>query len=89
MGHELQDAGRDPTPELQTREDGAGGELRLVLVERGRSGRRLLAVDGPQLREHEGVEQRAHVQHRRLETEIEKRQLRWTQIRLTKTWLEL
>lgn len=71
MGHELQDAGRDPTPELQTREDGTGGELCLVLVERGRSGSRLLAVDGPQLCEHEGVEQRAHVQHRRLETEIE------------------
>lgn len=71
MRHELQDAGRDPTPELQAGEDGAGGELCLVLVEQGRSGGRLLAVDGPQLREHEGVEQRAHVQHRRLETKTE------------------
>lgn len=66
VGHELQDARCHPTPELQTGEDGAGGELRLVLVLQGRGGGRLLAVDGPQLGEHEAVEQRAHVQHRRL-----------------------
>ncbi len=61
MGHELEDAGSDAAPELQAREDGARGELVLVLI--GGDGRGLLAVDGPQLSEHEGVEQRAHVQH--------------------------
>lgn len=76
MGHELQDAGCYPTPELQASEDGAGGKLGLVLVLQGRSGGRLLAVDGPQLGEHEGVEQRAHVQHRRLGAEI-KNDVRW------------
>lgn len=67
VGHELQDAGRDPAPELQAGEDGAGRELVLVLIQQGGRGRRLLAVDGPELGEHEGVEERAHVQHRRLE----------------------
>lgn len=70
MGHELQDAGCNPTPELQAREDGAGGKLCLVLVLQGWSSGGLLAVDGPQLGEHESMEQGAHVQHRRLGTEI-------------------
>lgn len=70
MGHELQDAGCNSTPELQASEDGAGGKLGLVLVERGWSSSCLLAIDGPQLGKHEGVEQRAHVQHRCLGTEI-------------------
>jgi len=55
VGHELEDAGSDAAPELQAREDGARGELVLVLI--GGDGRGLLAVDGPQLGEHEGVEQ--------------------------------
>ncbi len=74
MGHELQDAGCNPTPELQASEDGAGGKLCLVLVQQRGSSGCLLAVDGPQLGKHEGVEQRAHVQHRRLETEINENQ---------------
>lgn len=73
MRHELQDAGCNPTPELEAGEDGAGGKLGLILVLQGRSGGRLLAVDGPQLGEHEGVEQRAHVQHRRLAAHAEAR----------------
>lgn len=68
VGHELEDAGSNPTPELQARKDGAGWELGLVLVLERRRGGRLLAVDGPQLGEHESVEQGAHVQHRRLQT---------------------
>lgn len=71
VGHELQDAGCNPTPELQASEDGVGGKFCLVLVLQGRSSGRLLAVDGPQLGKHEGVEKRAHVQHRRLGTKIE------------------
>jgi len=39
----------------------------VVLVLQGRRGRCLLTVDGPQLGEHEGVEEGAHVQHRRLD----------------------
>lgn len=66
VGHELQDAGRDTAPELQAGEDGTGGEFRLVLVLQGRGCCRLLTVDGPQLGEHKGMEQGAHVQHRRL-----------------------
>lgn len=63
MGHELEDAGSHTAPELQTGQDGDRAELVLVLVLIGRDGRGLLAVDGPQLGEHEGVEQRTHVQH--------------------------
>lgn len=70
MVHELQDTGCNPTPELQTSEDGTGGKLCLVLVQQGWSSSCLLAIDGPQLGEHEGMEQGAHVQHRRLETKI-------------------
>lgn len=66
MGHELQDAGCNPTPELQPSEDGTGGELGLILVEQRWRGSCLLTVDGPQLGEHEGMEQGAHVQHRGL-----------------------
>lgn len=71
MSHKLQDAGCNPTPELEAREDGAGRKLCLVLVLQGGSGGCLLAVDGPQLGEHEGVEQGAHVQHRRLRIRTE------------------
>lgn len=67
MSHELQDARCDPAPEFQAREDGARRKLRLVLVLQGRRRSCLLTVDGPQLSEHESVEQRAHVQHRRLQ----------------------
>lgn len=89
MGHELQDARCNPTPELQAGEDGTGGKLRLVLVHQGRSSGRLLAVDGPQLGEHEGVEQRAHVQHRRLGTEIETKTEKASEVvidQTNKTW---
>ena len=90
MGHELQNAGCNSTPELQASEDGTGGKLGLVLVERGWSSSCLLAIDGPELGKHEGVEQRAHVQHRCLGTETrpkQKRPVRWLQNRLTKTEL--
>lgn len=67
VGHELQDAGRDAAPELHASEDGAGRELVLVLVLQGGRGCRLLAIDGPKLGEHEGVEEGAHVENRGLE----------------------
>lgn len=75
MGHELQDAGCNPTPELQPSEDGTGGKLSLIVVQQRWCGSCLLTVDGPQLGKHKGMEQRAHVQHRRLgmETKIEER----------------
>lgn len=73
MGHELQDAGCNPTPELQPGEDGTGGKLRLILVDQRRRGSCLLTVDGPQLGKHEGVEQRTHVQHRSLGMETKKK----------------
>lgn len=90
VGHELQDAGCNPTPELQASEDGAGGKLCLVLVQQGRSSGCLLAVDGPQLGKHEGVEQRAHVQHRRLGTEIKTKTEKVSEVvidHISKTWM--
>ena len=45
-------------------EDAGGEDLLLVLGRQERDG--LLEVDRPQLAENEGVEERAHVHHRRL-----------------------
>lgn len=91
MGHELQDAGCNPTPELQASEDGTGRKLGLVLVQQGWSSSCLLAIDGPQLGKHEGVEQRAHVQHRRLGTEIKTKIEKAGEVvtdQINKTWVE-
>lgn len=87
MGHELQDAGCNPTPELQPSEDGTGGKLSLVLVEQRRCGSCLLTVDGPQLGKHEGVEQGAHVQHRSLGIEAKIEVKRQITDQINKTWV--
>ena len=60
--HELQDAGSHLAPEVE--KNRSGQKLSLVLGCRHGDG--LLEVDGPQLAEDEGVEERAHVHHGRL-----------------------
>lgn len=86
VGHELQDAGCNPTPELQPSEDGTGGELSLILVEQRRGGSCLLTVDGPQLGKHKGVEQGAHVQHRSLAIEVKTGEKGQITDQIIKTW---
>lgn len=61
MGHQLEDAGCYPAPELQRCQDRSETELILILDICSHS--TLFAVHGPELSKDERVEEGTHVQH--------------------------
>lgn len=61
VGHELEDAGGHPAPELQRRQDRREAELVLTLDAGGYG--TLFAVYGPELSKDKCMEEGTHVQH--------------------------